>query len=224
MEAPPHHSGELERIYSLRFNAHLAYRKRVWEILTTKYFSRYVDADAAVLDLGCGYGEFISNISCGRKLGMDMNPAAAHYLPDDVQLLQQDCSMTWNLPAESLDVVFTSNFFEHLPSKRALVDTLSEACRCLRPGGRIIAMGPNIRYVGGAYWDFWDHHLALSDTSLSEALELLGFGIERKVPRFLPYTMVNRRRAPALFVALYLKCRPAWHLFGKQFLIIARKP
>ena len=132
--------------------------------------------------------------------------------------------MTWNLPAESLDVVFTSNFFEHLPSKRALVDTLSEACRCLRPGGRIIAMGPNIRYVGGAYWDFWDHHLALSDTSLSEALELLGFGIERKVPRFLPYTMVNRRRAPALFVALYLKCRPAWHLFGKQFLIIARKP
>ena len=73
MEAPPHHSGELERIYSLRFNAHLAYRKRVWEILTTKYFSRYVDADAAVLDLGCGYGEFISNISCGRKLGMDMN-------------------------------------------------------------------------------------------------------------------------------------------------------
>jgi predicted SAM-dependent methyltransferase len=56
-----------------------------------------------------------------------------------------------------LDVIFTSNFFEHLVSKQALSQTILQAKKCLVPGGRLIAMGPNIRFVGGAYWDFWDH-------------------------------------------------------------------
>jgi hypothetical protein len=120
--------------------------------------------------------------------------------------------------------VFTSNFFEHLPSKDLLSGTLAQAMRCLRPGGRIIALGPNARYVGGAYWDFWDHHLALTDQSLKEALEIQGFSVRQAVRKFLPYTMVNKRPVPALFVSLYLTFRPAWNIFGKQFLIIAAKP
>jgi SAM-dependent methyltransferase len=123
-----------------------------------------------------------------------------------------------------LDLVFTSNFFEHLPSKEALTDTLEQAKRCLRPKGRLIAMGPNIRFVGGAYWDFWDHHLPLTDHSLAEALRVRGFEIERVVDRFLPYTMVNTRPAPPLLVYLYLKTPFAWRVFGKQFLIVARRP
>ncbi len=57
---------------------------------------------------------------------------------------------------DSLNVVFTSNFFEHLHTKRELRETLMQARRCLRPGGGIIALGPNIRYLPGKYWDFYD--------------------------------------------------------------------
>ena len=45
-------------------------------------------------------------------------------------------------------------------------------------------MGPNIRYVGGAYWDFFDHHLALTERSVVEAFRLSGFEPEKVVDRF----------------------------------------
>src|SRR5258706_16479280 len=88
---------------------------------------------------------------------------------------------------EALDVVFTSNFLEHLPHKDAIRRTLLEVYRCLKPGGRFIAMGPNIKYVPGEYWDFFDHYVPLTELSLAEGLSNCGFGIERKVGRFLPY-------------------------------------
>ena len=61
---------------------------------------------------------------------------------------------------------FTSNFFEHLPSKDNLSATIKEANRCLKNAGLLICMGPNIKYIGGAHWDFWDHCLPLTDVSM----------------------------------------------------------
>jgi SAM-dependent methyltransferase len=215
---------ELRRVYGARFAKNLAYRQRVWRLLVAEFFQSHVTASAALLDLGCGYGEFINSLRCGRKLAMDLNPDAQRFLAPDVQFLQQDCSSRWPCADESLDVVFTSNFFEHLPSKEMLGLTLQEVFRCLKPGGKLLAMGPNIRFLPGAYWDFWDHHLPLSDRSLAEALESCGFSILENHPRFLPYTMVNQLEYPLFMLSLYLKLPLAWRLFGKQFLIIAQRP
>ena len=71
---------------------------------------------------------------------------------------------------------------------------------------------------------FLGSHLALTDTSLAEILRLHGFEIEKSIARFLPYTMVNQRAVPSATVSLYLKLPVAWRIFGKQFLIVARKP
>jgi SAM-dependent methyltransferase len=140
-----------------------------------------------------------------------------------VQFLQQDCTTTWNLPAASLDVVFTSNFFEHLPDKQALGSTLEQAHRALRPGGNLIALGPNIKYLPGAYWDFWDHYLPLTEMSLREGLKIRGFEVIRCLDRFLPYTMAHGIQYPILFVKLYLKIPLAWRFWGKQFFLVAQK-
>ena len=107
--------------------------------------------------------------------------------------------MPWRLEDGSLNVVFTSNFFEHLPDKAALGRTLEEIFRCLAPNGKLIAMGPNIKHLPGKYWDFWDHHLALTETSLSEGLTNRGFEIAKCVGKFLPYTMVNSARVSRRF-------------------------
>ena len=123
-----------------------------------------------------------------------------------------------------LDAVFTSNFFEHLPNKEALERTIAQVMRCLKPGGQLICLGPNIRYLGGNYWEFWDHHVALTDQSLSELLKLAGFQINECRPRFLPYSMSQGFTPPLFLLRMYLKFRAAWPLFGKQFLVIARKP
>jgi SAM-dependent methyltransferase len=121
-------------------------------------------------------------------------------------------------------VVFSSNFFEHLGSKAEFAETVREAYRCLRKGGRIIAMGPNIRFVGGAYWDFFDHYLALTELSVKECLETAGFRSEYVLDRFLPYTMVNVPQYPIFLLRFYLRMPFAWKWFGRQFVVIATKP
>jgi len=220
----PSLNDDLQKEYHRRFHPLQEYRKKVWSILTREFFQKYVAQDAAILDLGCGWGEFINQIKAGRRFGMDLNPDSPAYLDPAVEFLQQDCSLPWALPANSLDIVFTSNFFEHLPNKLALKQTLAEAYKALRPGGRIICLGPNIKFLPDTYWDFWDHETPLTELSLKEILELSKFQVIECVDRFLPYTMVGGSQ-PALWkVQLYLKLPFAWKLFGKQFLLVAQKP
>src|ERR1035437_762536 len=195
---------ELSKIYHRRFVRTAAYRNKVWQILTRDFFSQWVPADATVLDLGCGYGEFINNIKAGRKFAMDLNPDASSHLAKDVEFLHQDCSAPWPMPDHSLDVVFTSNFFEHLPDKECLNRTLRQAMRVLKPGGRLIAIGPNIKFLHGEYWDFYDHYVYLTETSLGEAMEVEGYQIDIITPRFLPFTMVKAPEYPMFFVRLYI--------------------
>ncbi len=214
---------DLQRIYEARFRANLDYRRAVWRVLIDDFFQRHVRPTDAVLDLGCGYGEFINQVRCAKKFAMDLNPDMPQRVDKGVQALLQDCSTPWQLPDESLDVVFTSNFFEHLPDKAALGRTLDQARRCLKPGGRLMALGPNIKYLPGAYWDFWDHYLPLTELSLREALENRGYAMEECIPRFLPYTMAGGPQYPVWCLKLYLKLPLVWPIRGRQFLVIARK-
>jgi SAM-dependent methyltransferase len=217
-------ASDLQKIYSARFSGQQAYRTHVWQILTRNFFSRWIRPADTVLDLGCGYGEFSNNIVAGKKYAMDLNPSAQSYLAPEVQLLQQDCSLPWPLPEASLDVVFTSNFLEHLREKPALQATLGEAARCLKPGGLFIALGPNIKFLAGEYWDFFDHYTALTELSLAEALTMLGFNIEEKIPKFLPYSMSQGSQPPLWMLRLYLKVPFLWKIAGRQFLVIGRRP
>ncbi|HTU43110.1 MAG TPA: class I SAM-dependent methyltransferase [Candidatus Aquilonibacter sp.] len=219
----PHSPTELQRLYETRFAGKSEYRNKVWRVLVDEYFARWISAQATVLDLGCGHCEFINAVHSQRRLGMDLNPDTALQAAPGVQILAQSCSVAWAVPDESLDVVFTSNFFEHLYTKRDLRDTLLQAWRCLRPGGRIIALGPNIRYVPGKYWDFYDHYLPLTELSLGEVMTETGFTVEKQIPRFLPFTMSQGRQSPIWMLRLYLKLTFAWPVFGKQFLVVARK-
>jgi SAM-dependent methyltransferase len=217
-------SEELQKQYALRFEQLEEYRRGVWQVLCEEFFSQWIPENAVILDLGCGWGEFINQIKAARKLGMDLNPDSCSKLGHEVTFLKQDCAQVWDLPDEQLDVVFTSNFFEHLPSKTALRQTVDQAIRCLKPGGRLICLGPNIRFLPGEYWDFWDHHLPLSDASLVELLRLAGFIIDEKFGRFLPYSMSQGSTPPLIFLRVFLKCRFLWPVFGKQFLVIGHKP
>jgi SAM-dependent methyltransferase len=215
---------DLQKLYSTRFTGQEAYRDRVWKILTSEFFSRWIKPSDTILDLGCGYGEFINNAKATKKYGMDLNPSSKSQLEDDVEFFEQDCSLPWPLPENSLDVVFTSNFFEHLPTKHVLQSTLVEAFRCLKPNGRLIALGPNIKYLEGEYWDFFDHYLPLTEMSLAELLSLSGFRVEQSTGRFLPYTMSLGYQPSLWKVRLFLKFPILWKFFGRQFLVIGRKP
>ena len=218
-----HSPEDLQQIYRARFTGKSVYRRKVWSALCS-FFSQWVSPNDTVLDLGAGYCEFINTITSGKKFAMDLNLEAKEMANSDVTVIHQDCSQPWHLPATSLDVVFTSNFFEHLPSKAALERTLNEAFHALKPGGRLIAMGPNIKAIPGEYWDFFDHYLPLTELSLAEVCKNCGFAIDTCWARFLPYTMSSGREYPIAARRAYLAMPFAWRWCGKQFLVICKKP
>ena len=214
---------KLSQIYENRFSRHEKYRNRIWKTLVNEFFSKWISSTDHILDLGCGYGEFINSTKCDVRHAMDLNLKTKSLLDKEIIFHQQDCSESWEIDQNSLDLVFTSNFFEHLPNKESLDRTISEIKKALKPEGRLVAMGPNISVLKGKYWDFWDHHVALSDQSLGELLEVHDLSIEKSISRFLPYNMVRVRKRPLFLVSLYLKCPLFWRFCGKQFLIVAQK-
>jgi SAM-dependent methyltransferase len=214
----------LNKIYQIRFSGLEEYRNAVWKILVKDFFSKWIPKGSTLFDLGCGYGEFINNAPDCKRHAMDLNPDSGKHLDKDIHFHLQDCSRPWEIAPRSLDVIFSSNFFEHLPDKEALDQTIGHAMQALKPGGSLLAIGPNISVLNGKYWDFWDHHVPLSHESLAELFEVHGLKIEKSVPRFLPYNMVRVKKHPLIFVKLFLRLPIIWRFIGSQFLIVARKP
>lgn len=214
----------LEKLYQDRFSpAEQAAKQRIWEVLCSDFFDHYIAPDATVLDIACGYGEFINSVRCGKRIAVDLNTDARRYLRPDVRFLNQSCSKLDDIEDGSIDVAFESNLFEHLADKTELRRVVEEVHRKLRPGGRFIMLQPNIRYVGHAYWDFYDHLIPLTHVSCTELLLNCEFRIHTMIPRFIPYTTKSRLPQHPLLVKLYLKMRPVWPILGKQFVIVAEK-
>ncbi|MCG6205028.1 class I SAM-dependent methyltransferase [Rhodopseudomonas sp. HC1] len=215
---------DLAIIYKSRFSSTgFEKRTRVWKILCARFFQNYVPRNSVLLDLACGYGEFINHIAASKKYGVDLNPDAQSQLSPDVDFKMTPAYDLSHIASDSVDRVFTSNFLEHLPDKAACDTVLKEVRRILKPGGKVMILGPNIRYAYKEYWDYYDHYLALSHLSLSEGLLLAGYQPELVIDRFLPYTMNNATPTADWMIRVYLRVPLAWKLLGKQFFIVARK-
>ena len=179
-----------------------------------------------MLDIGAGFGEFLRHIQCRRRIAVDIErlsgtlAAAGHggslrAKPSAVGAHRGRTRSTSCSAATSSSIFRTRRRF----SRRS-----SEIRTVLRPGGRLLALQPNIRYVGGAYWDFVDHHLPLTHVTLVEAAESLDYEIVEVIPRFLPYTTRSAIPQSPWLVRLYLAVRPAWWIMGQQTWFVARKP
>jgi SAM-dependent methyltransferase len=222
---PEQFSGnDLARLYKERFDdRELTGKRQLWDTLCKHFFNRYIGPDATVLDLGAGSCEFINASAGARKIAVDLNPDTKNYT-DVAEVVLTSSDDLSPIESDSVDVVFTSNFFEHLPDKGTLVRTLRECHRVLKPGGKILVLMPNLRYVGGRYWDYFDHHLPLTHLSLVEGLRMTGFEPDEVIPRFLPYTVKDSPVPirPRL-VQLYLRLTPVWRLLGRQMFVAAHK-
>jgi SAM-dependent methyltransferase len=217
---------DLPALYRDRFSDAERERKdAIWQVLCADFFQKYVDADNdTVLDIACGLGEFSRHIKAKRKIGIDLNSDAAALLPPEVEFHLTSAEDIAPVGSGTVDVCFSSNFLEHLPTKGVVDGVLREILRVLKPGGIYVALQPNIRFCADVYWDFWDHHTALSDRSCREAFLQAGFEVAQLIPKFLPFTTKSKLPTHPALVRLYLMAPPAWKVLGKQFVIVGRKP
>jgi SAM-dependent methyltransferase len=220
----PGMADRLDDVYSSRFDNEDAARKdEVWKVIA-RHLQRYVPPDSVVLDLACDRGDFIRNIDARERWASDVRDVSA-FLPEPIRFVQSDgLLIAEELPTNYFDLVFMSNYLEHLPDGVAVIEQLSAVAAVLKPGGKVMVLQPNISLVGNRYWDFIDHEVALNERSLTEAAELASFKLELLIKRFLPYTTKGRLPVSARLADVYLRVRPAWALFGKQSLLIATKP
>lgn len=188
--------------------------------------------DDTVLDIAAGSCEFINAITTAEnisvhprtRIAIDCNPDIVDYADEGVITYCQDAFGLSNISDDSVDVVFISNFFEHIP-KETILSVLMECARVMKKGATLLILQPNFRYAYRNYWDFFDHVTPLTDRSLAEAISIAceRFHIERMIPRFLPYTTKKHLPQAAWMVRLYLRFPPAWRILGRQLLCIVRK-
>jgi len=222
---PEFDPNNLKAIYRQRFTrADEVVRQGIWEVLCKHWIQRYIPTNATVLDLAAGKCEFINNITCGTKIAVDLNEDVREFAAPDVRVVMAYSHDMAEIREGEVDVVFVSNFFEHLPDKKALMDTLTEIKRVLKPGGKLLILQPNIRFLNGQYWDFVDHLLPLTDRTLVEALGLIGMNVDEVRPQFLPYTTRSRTPKWPFLVRLYLMFPIVHRIMGKQAWVVASKP
>lgn len=91
-----------------------------------------------ILELGSG-GGFLPEII------PDVITSEVFYLPDMDVLLN---GHHLPFPSDSLKAILMSNVFHHIPNAERFI---SEALRCLKPGGRIIMLEPWVSKIGRAH-------------------------------------------------------------------------
>jgi ubiquinone/menaquinone biosynthesis C-methylase UbiE len=215
---------DLQKIYAARFlEEELPLKNKIWKVICSDFLNRFIKTTDTVVDIGAGYCEFINNIDCQVKIAIDLNSDVKKFAHPQVRVINESCMAIRSLVDNSVDIVFMSNFLEHLLSKQQVFDTLQECKRILKTGGKMLILQPNIRFLANNYWDFFDHHTPLSDRSLVEVLEALDMQIVKNYPKFLPYTTKSKLPKGTLFVKLYLHLPVLWHIFGKQAFIVAEK-
>lgn len=212
---------DLSAMYGRRFNANdRRAMEAVWRVLNERFFRKWIGPNDSVLDVGAGLCNFINTVHARRKVAMDADPSVVARCAPDVAFVHAK-GLSDVLLGENFDVVFMSNFLEHLESGKHVLEYLRDVRHRLKPGGRLLVLQPNFALVGPAYFDFIDHKTILTDKSLVEALELSGYHIVYLKRRFLPYTSKSSLPRPPWLVRLYLAFPPAQWIMGKQTFVVA---
>jgi SAM-dependent methyltransferase len=195
-------------------------RAAVWRAISEHLQVRFFPgSDLAVADLGCGYGDFINQVTARDRYAVDAADVSSH-LREGIRFFRRDLTDLSPIEDESLDVVFSSNVFEHL-TKTQLQAVAGEVKRTLKPGGLLILIQPNYRLCYRNYFDDYTHETVFSDVSLRDFVASAGFSIRCVKPRFLPFSMKSRIPRSYILTKLYLALRVP--VAAKQMLLVAER-
>jgi len=108
--------------------------------------SAFADPGELILELGCGNG--LSSMMLARKgyrvVGTDLSPfflaESSRWIGPDLSYIACD-ALELPFKDESFDLVCSNELIEHLPDVKMGLD---EMMRVVKPGGRIVIVGPNL--------------------------------------------------------------------------------
>lgn len=194
-------------------------RRRVW-----REIARFVQKDAAaahtVVELGAGYCDFINQFPARRKIAFDLNPEMAAFAAPEVELRTADATTLPGIAPESVDLVFASNFLEHL-SQQELAALLPRIRAVLSPRGRLILIQPNYRLCAERYFEDPTHQTMFDDRNIVGLLAAHALRVVRVEPGLLPFSMRSRLPQSACLTRLYLRS-PIKPLAAQMYVVAER--
>ena len=134
-----------------------------------------------LLDVGCGNGDFLARMKGhGWDVqGIEPDPAGAAVARERGLVVTAGILAEGTFQPASFDVVTMSHVLEHLPDP---IQTLRACRQLLRPGGKLVALTPNVESLGtqvfGRHWLGYDaprHLLLASPSSLRRMAVAAGF-------------------------------------------------
>lgn len=219
----------LQDLYNNRFSDDEKQRKNGTWIEICNYIGQQFgeQTEGTVVDVAAGYCDFINNyktVGETKRVAIDINPDVKKYANSDVTAICDEIENLKNHFSEGeVSLFFMSNFLEHI-TKEQIRTLLKDEYDLLASGGQVMILTPNIKYVGGKYWDFFDHITPITDRCLIEEMETIGYKLERNIPRFMPFTTKSKLPQAQWIVRLYLKLMPlSGKLFGEQSLLLFKK-
>lgn len=139
---------------------HLGHPSYVWRFGQDRRLDlirRYVALEnARVLDVGCGIGAYVEKFIThdARAFGVDVDAEklAEARRAKNLTTLALAVSEALPFPTDSFDAILLHEVIEHVADD---AQTIREACRVCKPGGRVIVFAPNRLYpfeTHGAYF------------------------------------------------------------------------
>ena len=178
-------------------------RDAVWKSLWRFYFSKLISPNDCVLDLGCGYGNFINNVIARRRIAIDSWEGFPAYVDPQIERVVGNVTNLDSIEEGTIDFAFASNLFEHL-TKTDFACVLQMLRRKLATGGTLNILQPNYRYAYREYFDDYTHTSVFSHISLSDFLRANGFDVLEMCPRFLPLTVNSQLPVSPWLIRAYL--------------------
>ncbi|MGH7289277.1 MAG: class I SAM-dependent methyltransferase [Myxococcota bacterium] len=177
-------------------------RRAVW-----REIARFVARDApdveTLLELGPGYCDFLNEFPAKRRIGLDLNPEMRRFAAAGVELRVESAIALRGIGAESVDLLFASNFLEHLDAEE-LDELLPGIRRVLAPGGRLILLQPNHKRCAKHYFDDPTHRTLFDDANIGDWLARHRLRVVKLVPGLLPFSMNSRLPKWGWLTRLYL--------------------
>ena len=211
----------LAKVYEFRFAGLSQVKKDATWALVTRWIESKLGNPRSVLDPAAGRGEFIISSRAPERWACDLSDQRTSW-PTGITTRFGDIYKV-DLPEKHFDLIFVSNFLEHLATPDDIFQYLLQLRKSLKPDGKLAIMGPNFRFSANEYYDFADHLLPLSDRTVEEHLAAVDMKCERIIPRFLPLAFRSQRFSHPLLVKLYLAVPFFWRFYGKQFFIVATR-
>jgi SAM-dependent methyltransferase len=152
---------------------------------------RYVDLEnTRILDVGCGIGTYVNRLRglSEHVYGIDIDEQRIRRGSVTLPNLALAVSEHMPFPDSSFDVILLHEVIEHVSDDAV---TLQEACRVVRPGGKVVIYAPNRLYP------FETHGLYLGKRYISGNIPLVnylpGFLRQRLAPHVRVYSTGSLR-------------------------------